>query len=56
MGFRSFVIHVANDLQLNQMELVQLPGMQVRSRQVMSFYGRLEITNGEVARPTPHNL
>ena len=26
MGFRSFVIHVANDLKLNQMELVQLPG------------------------------
>lgn len=30
MGFRSFVIPVANDLKLNQMELVQLPGKQVR--------------------------
>ena len=30
MGFRSFVIHVANDLKLNQTELVLLPGKQVR--------------------------
>jgi hypothetical protein len=37
MGFRSFVIYVANDLKLNQMELFQLPGKQVHL--LLGFYG-----------------
>jgi hypothetical protein len=33
MGSERLLFHVANDLKLNQLELVQLPGKQVRGAQ-----------------------
>ena len=47
MGFRSFVIHVANDLKLNQMELVQLPGKQVHA--LHGFYGIFDLSTRPVS-------